>query len=66
MTFSNYYTNERRDILPFLPEKPVKTIEFGCGNGLFSAIINELFEAETWGVDINPDAVTEAGKRWII
>ena len=59
---STYYTNARRDMLPFLPEKPVRTIEFGCGNGLFSTIIKERFNAETWGVDISNKAVAEASK----
>ena len=63
MTLPIYYTNERRDILPFLPEKPIKSIEFGCGVGNFSAIIKDQLKAETWGVDINQEAVTVAKKK---
>ncbi len=63
MTLPSYYSNERRDILPFLPEKPVKSIEFGCGIGNFSGIIEAEFGTETWGVDLNEEAVAEAKKR---
>lgn len=62
MTLPDYYTNERLDILPFLPSKPMRTIEFGCGAGTFSAIIKERFNTESWGVDINQEAVVKAKK----
>ncbi len=63
MNLNNYYTNERRDMLAFLPAKPTRTIEFGCSAGVFSAIVKEKFHTETWGVDFNREAAEEAGKR---
>jgi len=56
MAFVDYYINTRHEMLEYLPEKPIKTIEFGCGNGNFSALIKKKYYTESWGVDINEKA----------
>jgi len=50
-------------MLEYLPEKPIKTIEFGCGNGNFSALIKKKYHTESWGVDINEKAAEFAEKK---
>lgn len=60
---SKYYNCDRSDMLPFVPANISKTIEFGCGNGNFSAILKEKYQVEAWGVDINGAALKEAERK---
>jgi 2-polyprenyl-3-methyl-5-hydroxy-6-metoxy-1,4-benzoquinol methylase len=57
---NQYYRNERKDMLAYLPEHIEKCIEFGCSEGLFSKRVKEIFNAECWGVDLNPDSIKKA------
>jgi len=49
----SYYQNPREDMLRFIPAGVGKTLEFGCGEGSFSALLKDRFNAETWAVEIN-------------
>ena len=62
MAYKDYFINERRDMIPFLPSQMAKTIEFGCGSGYFSGRIKKEHGLESWGVDMNPQAAKVASK----
>lgn len=58
-----YYASDREDILPFVPQ-PIKTsLEFGCGQGSFSALLKQRFGAYTWAVELNPQAAAVAAQK---
>jgi len=57
-----YYTNTRVEMLPFIPSSAKKILEFGCGQGNFSAqLVKE--GVETWGVEPDPQSYQEASKK---
>ena len=59
----SYYQNPRQDMLDFIPSGVKKTLEFGCGEGNFSALLKERFNAETWAVEINERSALKASER---
>lgn len=56
----NYYTNERKEIYPFIPENITKTLDIGCATGGFSAGLKAVLNIETWGIEIVESAAKEA------
>jgi len=60
---SAYYTQERPDILPYIPEDASIILEFGCGCGTFAQLIIERYGSEYWGVEICPEAAEIASKK---
>ena len=57
-----YYEGERPEMLKFVPDTVKKTIEFGCGDGNFSASIKQTYKTESWGVDMDPTAIENANQ----
>lgn len=57
-----YYEGERPEMLKFVPDTVKKTIEFGCGDGNFSALIKQTYKTESWGVDMDPTAIENTKK----
>jgi 2-polyprenyl-3-methyl-5-hydroxy-6-metoxy-1,4-benzoquinol methylase len=47
-----YYQNPREEMLGFIPKNVKRTLEFGCGCGLFSELVKKELDAECWGVEI--------------
>jgi len=47
-----YYQNPRDEMLNYIPKNVKKTLEFGCGCGLFSELVKKELNAECWGVEI--------------
>jgi 2-polyprenyl-3-methyl-5-hydroxy-6-metoxy-1,4-benzoquinol methylase len=62
MEKEEYFNSYRKEMVNFLPRTIRKSIEFGCGFGNFSGFIKEKYQAETWGVDINPVAIEKSEK----
>ncbi len=58
-----YYQSTREDMLDFIPTGIKKTLEFGCGQGNFSALLKDTLNAETWAVEINEKCAQEAAKK---
>lgn len=58
----HYYTEQRPEMVDFLPQTIKRTIEFGCSNGNFSSTVKKIFNAEVWGVDLSPEAIVSAEK----
>jgi 2-polyprenyl-3-methyl-5-hydroxy-6-metoxy-1,4-benzoquinol methylase len=58
-----YYASNRDEIFPFIPGSVKKTLEFGCGQGDFSSLLKERFQAQAWAVEIHkPSAEIAAAK----
>lgn len=50
-----YFTNERPEMLKYLPENFRTVLDVGCGEGTFAAQIKEKYKAEIWGVELMQD-----------
>lgn len=46
-----YYDNIRHEMLKYLPLKPQKIIDIGCGNGAFAEVLKNETGAEVWGIE---------------
>ena len=58
-----YYTNERREMLQYVPYNCKRVLEVGCGFGYFSTLVKERNRAELWGVEINKEAADHAALK---
>mgnify|MGYP000860182175 CR=1 FL=1 len=52
----NYYTNERSEIIPYIPENCSTFLEVGCGEGNFAALLKKRKNSEVWGIELNNNA----------
>jgi len=50
---NDYYGSDRAEIIPFIPKTVRSSLEFGGGQGDFSALVKNTFNAETWVVELN-------------
>lgn len=53
-----YYSFQRPEMMPFLPNHYTHVIDVGCGEGRFLALLNA--DAERWGVEPNEIAAEKA------
>jgi 2-polyprenyl-3-methyl-5-hydroxy-6-metoxy-1,4-benzoquinol methylase len=58
-----YYTNERKEILPFIPVNIRRTLDVGCASGNFSAQLKARKNIEAWGIEMVEDAANEAKSK---
>ncbi len=58
-----YFSNERPEMLAFIPGDVRKVLEVGCGEGGFSALLKRVRRCETWGVELEPNAARAASRR---
>ncbi len=62
-----YYSYVRRDVVSLMddPEdRAVRVLELGCASGATLAYIRERYpRAETWGIELNPEAAKQAEGR---
>ena len=58
-----YYTNNRKEMLDFVPRSTQRVLDVGCGTGTFGAAVHELTKAEVWGVEPFAPAAEEAVRR---
>ncbi|WP_170287232.1 class I SAM-dependent methyltransferase [Halioglobus maricola] len=58
--FSDYYGNQRLDILDRLPVDAQTVLEVGCGRGLTGKAIKELHNCHVTGIELNPEVAEEA------
>jgi len=57
-----YYQSGRVEMLGFVPNNVKNTLEFGCSNGKFSEALKQNFNTESWGVDMDSQAIENAKK----
>jgi SAM-dependent methyltransferase len=58
-----YYQNDRKDVIPFVPQDIKRTLEFGCGQGNFSESLKQIFGVETWAVEMDEQSVSNAQNK---
>ena len=60
--FVDYYGEERRDILPYIPPGS-RVLEIGCGRGRTGELLASALGCEVSGVELNPVVAREAEAR---
>ncbi len=57
---AGYYSNERKEMLRFIPSDAHFVLEVGCGGGIFGSAVKRVSGAEVWGIEIDNEAALEA------
>ncbi|HET8838656.1 MAG TPA: class I SAM-dependent methyltransferase [Flavobacteriaceae bacterium] len=57
-----YYNKIRQEMLKYMPEKPKRVMDVGCGRGTFAAVVKEKTNAEVWGLEFMEAEAKEAEK----
>ena len=58
-----YFQEERREMLPYIPNNIDKILEVGCGSGHFSELLKKMHSAEVWGIELNEQAASIAAQK---
>lgn len=58
-----YFTNQRPEMMQFLPPKIERVLEIGCGEGIFGETLKNRSKCEVWGVEPDSDSIEGAEKR---
>lgn len=58
-----YFRHTRKEMLRYVPPDSKRILEIGCAHGNFSAILKERNQAESWGIEIDPQVASEATKK---
>jgi len=58
-----YYQNTREEMLSYIPKNAKRTLEIGCGCGLFSELVKKELDAECWGVEIEEKSAKIAAEK---
>ncbi len=59
----DYYSGAREDITDLIDRDTVRVLDVGCANGVTGEILKKKGVKEVVGIEMNPDACTEASKR---
>lgn len=62
-TVKTYYQQRRKEMLAYIPPDIRRTLEVGCGEGIFSEQLKDNFGAETWGVEHQADVAELAAQK---
>ncbi len=54
-----YFHNQRQEMLKYIPEKAIRILEVGCGEGVFCKAMSRP-DREIWGVEMNSNAAQKA------
>jgi len=55
-----YFSNERKEMMPFIPIGCQKILEIGCSEGIFGQLVKIQLAAEVWGVEKEKSAALSA------
>ncbi len=58
-----YYTENRSELLKFIPDNTKTLLDIGCSSGLFGKQLKEKKEIEVWGVEPVKDVAKKASKN---
>ena len=58
-----YYRHIRHQIIELIDPTPDKVLEVGCGAGNTLAYLKKLGSKETFGIELDPQAVDEAREK---
>jgi 2-polyprenyl-3-methyl-5-hydroxy-6-metoxy-1,4-benzoquinol methylase len=57
---AGYHSNEREEMLRFIPNDVRFVLEVGCGGGIFGSVVKRASGAEVWGIEIDNEAASAA------
>jgi len=60
---ARYFQQDRSELLGYVPATVERTLELGCGEGRFSALVKQAYSCEVWGVELNATAAEAARGR---
>ncbi|MBD8349393.1 MULTISPECIES: class I SAM-dependent methyltransferase [unclassified Dysgonomonas] len=63
MQNADYYSFDRKEIFPFIPQNIEKTLDVGCAAGVFSNKLKKERNPETWGIEMQKEAAEIAKTR---
>jgi 2-polyprenyl-3-methyl-5-hydroxy-6-metoxy-1,4-benzoquinol methylase len=63
MEEKKYFSNDRKEMLQFVPIGCKKILEIGCSEGKFGQLLKGTSNAEIWGVEMNESAAIAAKKN---
>lgn len=49
----DYYSQNRNEMMDFIPNHAKKMLDIGCGEGFFSQQIKQKLNAEVWGIELD-------------
>jgi len=58
-----YFTNERDEMIPFIPFECNKILDIGCSEGIFGQLLKKDQTVEVWGVEIDEAAASSAREK---
>ena len=56
----SYYTNERREVLDLINERPQTVLELGCGGGTFGHLLKTKYNCTVTGIELFSTAAEKA------
>lgn len=59
----SYFSNERREMLDFVPKNAKNILEIGCGKGDFGALLKQQIGTAVTGIELFPSAALEARSK---
>ncbi len=60
----NYYNNERKEIIKYIPKGVKRILDVGCGEGSTLEMISKIYDCEAVGVEINIESANKANKKF--
>ncbi|MEN9918634.1 MAG: hypothetical protein RL662_1070 [Bacteroidota bacterium] len=57
----DYYSYQRSELYPFIPQDIDRTLDVGCASGIFSEYLKKHRGCETWGIEVQTE-VAEIAK----
>jgi 2-polyprenyl-3-methyl-5-hydroxy-6-metoxy-1,4-benzoquinol methylase len=60
---TRYFSNDRKEMIPFIPPDCKRILEIGCSEGVFGNLLKTSRMAEVWGVEKEKEAVLHARKN---
>ena len=63
MNENKYFLEKRQEMFRFIPAQSKKILDVGCGAAEFSSVLKEKSGAGVWGIEINAEVATSAGRK---
>lgn len=55
-----YHSQQRSEMLRYLPKNAKIVLDIGCGEGCFGELIKKYNNSEVWGIELSPHAAEKA------
>lgn len=60
---ADYYEQDRREMLEFIPPAAKTILDVGCGSGIFGQIVKQKINCIFWGIEPDPESAEKASVR---